>query len=129
MIFAIGSNEDAAFLSGIKVKMVKFKVYLLCGFLCSLAGIILTSRVASASPTAGEGDETYAIAAAVIGGASLSGGKGNLIGTIIGAFIIGVLNNGLNLIGLSSFWQQVAVGAVIILAVFMDVIRVKLKNQ
>ena len=119
MIFAIGSNEDAAFLSGIKVKMVKFKVYLLCGFLCSLAGIILTSRVASASPTAGEGDETYAIAAAVIGGASLSGGKGNLIGTIIGAFIIGVLNNGLNLIGLSSFWQQVAVGAVIILAVFI----------
>ena len=129
MIFAIGSNEDAAFLSGIKVKMVKFKVYLLCGFLCALAGIILTSRVASASPTAGEGDETYAIAAAVIGGASLSGGKGNLIGTIIGAFIIGVLNNGLNLIGLSSFWQQVAVGAVIILAVFLDVIRVKLKNQ
>lgn len=128
-IFAIGSNESAAFLSGIKVKMTKFKVYLLCGFLSSIAGIILTSRVASASPTAGQGDETFAIAAAVIGGASLAGGKGNMVGTIIGAFIIGILNNGLNLIGLSSFWQQVAIGCVIILAVFLDVIRVKLKNQ
>lgn len=128
-IFAIGSNEGAAFLSGIKVKMTKFKVYLLCGFLSSIAGIILTSRVASASPTAGQGDETFAIAAAVIGGASLSGGKGNMVGTIIGAFIIGILNNGLNLIGLSSFWQQVAIGCVIILAVFLDVIRMKLKNQ
>ncbi|MCI8578180.1 MAG: ABC transporter permease [Lachnospiraceae bacterium] len=129
MIFAIGSNEGAAFLSGIKVNWTKFKVYLLCGFLSSVAGIILTSRVASASPVAGQGDETFAIAAAVIGGASLSGGKGNMIGTIIGAFIIGILNNGLNLIGLSSFWQQVAVGCVIILAVFLDVIRVKLKSQ
>lgn len=128
-IFAIGSNESAAFLSGIKVKMTKFKVYLLCGFLSSIAGIILTSRVASASPTAGQGDETFAIAAAVIGGASLAGGKGNMVGTIIGAFIIGILNNGLNLIGLSSFWQQVAIGCVIILAVFLDVIRVKFKNQ
>ena len=71
----------------------------------------------------------FAIAAAVIGGASLSGGKGNMLGTIIGAFIIGILNNGLNLIGLSSFWQQVAVGCVIILAVFLDVIRVKFKNN
>lgn len=129
MIYAIGSSEGAAFLSGINVKIVKFKVYVLCGFLCSIAGIILTSRVASASPTAGQGDETFAIAAAVIGGASLSGGKGNMIGTIIGSFIIGILNNGLNLIGLSSFWQQVAVGCVIILAVFLDVIRVKMKNQ
>lgn len=129
MIFAIGSNENTAFLSGIRVKAVKFKVYLLCGLLSSIAGIILTSRVASASPTAGQGDETFAIAAAVIGGASLSGGKGNMIGTIIGAFIIGILNNGLNLIGLSSFWQQVAVGCVIILAVFLDVIRVNLNNQ
>lgn len=128
-IFAIGSNENAAFLSGIKVKMTKFKVYLLCGLLSAIAGIILTSRVASASPTAGQGDETFAIAAAVIGGASLSGGKGNMLGTIIGAFIIGILNNGLNLIGLSSFWQQVAVGCVIILAVFLDVIRVKFKNK
>lgn len=128
-IFAIGSNEGAAFLSGIKVKMTKFKVYLLCGFLSSIAGIILTSRVASASPTAGQGDETFAIAAAVIGGASLSGGKGNMAGTIIGAFMIGILNNGLNLIGLSSFWQQVAIGCVIILAVFLDVIRMRFKNQ
>lgn len=128
-IFAIGSNENAAFLSGIKVRMTKFKVYVLAGFLCSIAGIVLTSRVASASPTAGVGDETFAIAAAVIGGASLSGGKGNMIGTIIGAFIIGVLTNGLNMIGLSSFWQQVAIGVVIILAVFLDVVRVRFKNQ
>lgn len=129
MVFAIGSNENTAFLSGIKVNMVKCKVYMLSALLCSVAGIILTSRVASASPTAGEGDETFAIAAAVIGGASLSGGKGNMIGTIIGAFIIGILNNGLNLVGLSSFWQQVAVGCVIIFAVFLDVIRMKLKSQ
>lgn len=128
-IFAMGSNEDAAFLSGIKVKLTKFKVYLLCGLLSSIAGIILTSRVASASPTAGQGDETFAIAAAVIGGASLSGGKGNMVGTILGALIIGILNNGLNLIGLSSFWQQVAIGCVIILAVFLDVVRVRFKNQ
>ena len=111
------------------MNMVKCKVYMLSALLCSVAGIILTSRVASASPTAGEGDETFAIAAAVIGGASLSGGKGNMIGTIIGAFIIGILNNGLNLVGLSSFWQQVAVGCVIIFAVFLDVIRMKLKSQ
>ena len=118
-----------AFLSGIKVKQMKFKVYMLSALLSSIAGVILTSRVASASPTAGEGDETYAIAAAVIGGASMSGGKGNMIGTIIGAFIIGVLNNGLNLIGLSSFWQQVAVGFVIILAVYLDVIRIRIKER
>jgi len=128
-VYAIGSNENTAFLSGIKVKQMKFKVYMLSALLSSIAGVILTSRVASASPTAGEGDETYAIAAAVIGGASMSGGKGNMIGTIIGAFIIGVLNNGLNLIGLSSFWQQVAVGFVIILAVYLDVIRIRIKER
>lgn len=128
-MYAIGSNENAAFLSGIKVKSIKFKVYLLSGFLSSIAGVVLTSRVASASPTAGAGGETFAIAAAVIGGASLAGGKGNMIGTIIGAFIIGILNNGLNLIGLSSFWQEVAMGGVIILAVYLDVIRARLKND
>lgn len=128
-MYAIGSNESAAFLSGIKVKNIKFKVYLLSGFLSSIAGVILTSRVASASPTAGDGGETFAIAASVIGGASLAGGKGNLVGTIIGAFLIGVLNNGLNLIGLSSFWQEVAMGCVIILAVYLDVIRGRLKSE
>ena len=128
-LFAMGSNENAAFLSGVKVKKTKFCVYMLSGFICGIAGIILTSRVASASPTACEGYETFAIAAAVIGGASLSGGKGNILGSIIGAFIIGFLNNGLNLIGLSSFWQQVAIGAVIIMAVFLDVIREKIKQQ
>ena len=128
-VYAIGSNENTAFLSGIKVQQMKFKVYMLSALLSSIAGIILTSRVASASPTAGEGDETYAIAAAVIGGASMSGGKGSMIGTIIGAFIIGVLNNGLNLIGLSSFWQEVAVGIVIILAVYLDVIRIRIKAR
>ena len=128
-IFAIGSNENAAFLSGINIIKNKFAVYIICGFLSAIAGIILTSRVASAAPTACEGYETYAIAAAVIGGASLSGGKGNMVGTIIGAFIIGIMNNGLNLIGLSSFWQQVAVGVVIILAVFLDVIRIRVRRQ
>lgn len=128
-IYAIGSNESAAFLSGINIFKTKFAVYTICGILCAMAGIILTSRVASAAPTACEGYEIYAIAAAVIGGASLSGGKGNIIGTIIGAFIIGILNNGLNLIGLSSFWQQVAVGVVIILTVFLDVVRTRIKSN
>ena len=127
-IFAIGSNEQAAFLSGVDVKKTKWLVYLVSGTLCGIAGVILTSRLSSAAPTACEGYDTTAIAATVIGGASLRGGKGSIAGTIIGAFIIGVLTNGLNLLALNYYWQQVAVGIVIILAVFLDVLRTKIEK-
>lgn len=127
-IFAIGSNEQAAFLSGVDVKKTKWLVYLASGTLCGIAGVILTSRLSSAAPTACEGYDTTAIAATVIGGASLRGGKGSIAGTIIGAFIIGVLTNGLNLLALNYYWQQVAVGIVIILAVSLDVLRTKIEK-
>lgn len=118
--YAIGGNEEAAMLSGIKVDRVKVIIYSLTGFLSAFAGIILTSRLNSAQPTAGTSYELDAIAAVVLGGTSLSGGKGWIIGTLIGALIIGTLNNGLNLLNVSSFYQQVIKGGVILLAVLLD---------
>jgi len=118
--YAIGGNEKAALISGIKVPRVKVLIYSLSGFLAALAGAILTSRLNSAQPTAGESYELDAIAAVVLGGTSLSGGKGRIFGTMIGVLIIGVLNNGLNLLGVSSFYQQVVKGIVIIIAVLLD---------
>lgn len=119
-IYAIGGNEKATKLSGINTEKIKIAVYGLNGFLAAVSGIILTSRLNSAQPMAGEGYELDAIAAVVLGGTSLSGGSGSVIGTIIGALIIAVLNNGLNLLNVSSFYQLVAKGAVILLAVFLD---------
>lgn len=119
-IYAIGGNEKATKLSGINTDKIKIAVYGLNGFLAAASGIILTSRLNSAQPMAGEGYELDAIAAVVLGGTSLSGGRGGVIGTIIGALIIAVLNNGLNLLNVSSFYQLVAKGAVILLAVFLD---------
>ncbi|MGM0548270.1 MAG: ABC transporter permease [Bacillota bacterium] len=119
-IYAIGGNEKATRLSGINTDKIKIAVYGLNGFLAAASGIILTSRLNSAQPMAGEGYELDAIAAVVLGGTSLSGGRGGVIGTIIGALIIAVLNNGLNLLNVSSFYQLVAKGAVILLAVFLD---------
>jgi len=119
-IYAIGGNETATKLSGINTDKIKIAVYGLNGFLAAVSGIILTSRLNSAQPMAGEGYELDAIAAVVLGGTSLSGGSGSVIGTIIGALIIAVLNNGLNLLNVSSFYQLVAKGAVILLAVFLD---------
>ncbi|WP_458414274.1 ABC transporter permease subunit [Schinkia sp. CFF1] len=119
-VYAIGGNEEAAILSGIKANRVKIWVYLITGLLSALAGIILTSRLNSAQPTAGAAYELDAIAAVVLGGTSLSGGRGWIFGTIIGALIIGVLNNGLNLLNVSSFYQQVVKGGVILLAVLLD---------
>ncbi|RCW52248.1 ribose ABC transporter membrane protein [Halanaerobium sp. ST460_2HS_T2] len=119
-IYAIGGNETATKLSGINTDKIKIAVYALNGFLAAVSGIILTSRLNSAQPMAGEGYELDAIAAVVLGGTSLSGGSGGVIGTIIGALIIAVLNNGLNLLNVSSFYQLVAKGAVILLAVFLD---------
>ncbi|WP_227939545.1 ABC transporter permease subunit [Alkalihalobacillus deserti] len=119
-VYAVGGNEEAAILSGIKADRIKIYVYSLTGFLSALAGIILMSRLNSAQPTAGSMYELDAIAAVVLGGTSLTGGRGWIVGTLIGALIIGVLNNGLNLLGVSSFFQQVVKGGVILLAVLLD---------
>ncbi|MCH6264502.1 ABC transporter permease subunit, partial [Neobacillus citreus] len=118
--YAIGGNEKAAIISGIKVSNVKVMIYGLSGLLSALAGAILTSRLNSAQPTAGTSYELDAIAAVVLGGTSLSGGKGRIFGTLIGALIIGTLNNGLNLLGVSSFYQMVVKGIVIAIAVLLD---------
>ncbi|ARF18087.1 ribose ABC transporter permease [Sporosarcina ureae] len=119
-VYAIGGNEEASRLSGINVDRVKIYVYSLAGGLTAIASLILTSRLNSAQPTAGNMFELDAIAAVVLGGTSLTGGRGWIVGTLIGALIIGVLNNGLNLIGVSSFFQQVVKGAVILIAVLLD---------
>ncbi|RPJ99645.1 ribose ABC transporter permease RbsC [Priestia endophytica] len=118
--YAIGGNEKAALISGIKVPRVKVMIYALAGLLSALAGAILTSRLNSAQPTAGTSYELDAIAAVVLGGTSLSGGRGLIVGTLIGALIIGTLNNGLNLLGVSSFFQMVVKGVVILIAVLID---------
>ena len=119
-IYAIGGNESAARLSGINVKKVKVIVYSIAGALAAVGGILVTSRLDSAQPNAGITYELDAIAAVVIGGTSLSGGKGSVLGTVLGAIIIGVLNNGLVLLNVSPFWQQVVKGGVILLAVIID---------
>lgn len=119
-IYAIGGNESTARLSGININRVKMVVYSLAGGLAAIGGIIVTSRLDSAQPNAGISYELDAIAAVVIGGTSLSGGKGSITGTVLGAIIIGVLNNGLVLLNVSPFWQQVVKGFVILLAVIID---------
>lgn len=118
--YAVGGNEKVSFIAGIKINRVKIVSYAITGLLCALAGAVLTSRLNSAQPTAGMGYELDAIAAVVLGGTSLSGGKGRITGTLIGALIIGTLNNGLNILNVSSFYQQVVKGIVILLAVLMD---------
>ncbi|MCH8012966.1 MAG: ribose ABC transporter permease [Candidatus Marinimicrobia bacterium] len=118
--YAIGGNEEAATLSGVNVKFYKTMVYGLCGLLSGLAAIILTARLNSAQPIAGFMYELDAIAATVIGGTSLMGGEGRVTGTLIGALIMGVIRNGLNLLGVSSFVQQTVIGSVIIIAVLID---------
>lgn len=119
-IYAIGGNESAAKLSGISVSRVKIIAYSIAGALAAVGGIMVTSRLDSAQPNAGESYELDSIAAVVIGGTSLSGGRGSILGTVQGAMIIGVLNNGLVLLNVSPFWQQVVKGAVILLAVIID---------
>ena len=122
-IYAVGGNPMAARFSGIDVARVKFIVHSFAGLMAGLAGIVLASRMYSGQPTAGDGAEMDAIAAVVVGGTSMAGGSGKIGGTIIGALIIGVLNNGLNLLNVNSFWQYVVKGAVILLAVFVDYLR------
>jgi ribose/xylose/arabinose/galactoside ABC-type transport system permease subunit len=118
--YAIGGNEEAALLSGINVRLYKTMVYGLAGLLSGLAAILLTARLNSAQPIAGMSYELDAIAATVIGGTSLLGGEGTVVGTLIGALIMAVLRNGLNLLGVSSFIQQIVIGTVIIVAVLID---------
>jgi ribose transport system permease protein len=118
-LYALGGNEDSARLSGINTDKVKTLVYVICGATAALSGIIVTSRIGSASPNAGVGFELDAIAAVVVGGTSLSGGEGSVGGTIIGALIIGVLSNGLNLVNVSPFYQAIVKGLVILLAVMI----------
>ena len=118
--YAVGGSEKVSYIAGIKIDRVKIFVYALTGMLCGIAGAIITSRLNSAQPTAGAGYELDAIAAVVLGGTSLAGGRGHIVGTLIGALIIGTLNNGLNILDVSSFYQQVVKGIVILLAVLAD---------
>lgn len=128
-IYAVGGNVQAAQFSGISVSRVKFWIFTYSGIMAGLAGIVLASRMYSGQPTAGDGAEMDAIAAVVVGGTSMSGGSGKIGGTIIGALIIGFLNNGLNLMNVNSFWQYVVKGLVILLAVFIDFFRTKGKAK
>ena len=118
--YALGGNETAARIAGVRTKMVTMLIYTISGLMAAIAGIILTSRLSSAQPDAGTSYEMDAIAAVVLGGTSLAGGKGRIFGTLIGALIIGTLNNGMNLLGISSFYQQIVKGIVILIAVLLD---------
>ncbi|MBV9304178.1 MAG: ABC transporter permease, partial [Acidobacteriaceae bacterium] len=121
--FAIGSNESAAYYAGVPIKFHLTSVYAITGILTGLAGMIEASRLMTGQPTAGQGYELQAIAAVVIGGGSLRGGEGSVAGTLVGAFIIGLLSNGSDLLGVNPYWQQVIIGAVIIAAVGFDELR------
>jgi ribose transport system permease protein len=119
-VYATGGNAEAAKLSGVNTDRVHILVYTVSGAMAALAGLILTSRLDSAQPTAGAGYELDAITAVVLGGTSLAGGRGWIFGTLVGAVLIGVLNNGLNLMGVSAFYQQIVKGSVILIAVLLD---------
>ena len=124
-MYAVGGNVEAARLSGLPVRKVLITVYTLSGLFAALAGLVMTGRLSSAQPQAAVGYELDAIAAVVIGGASLSGGSGKATGTLVGAILLAVIRNGLNILNVSSFWQQIVIGFVIAIAVGFDVIRNK----
>ncbi|MBQ9903682.1 MAG: ABC transporter permease [Synergistaceae bacterium] len=126
-VYAVGGNDKAAIFSGVNVARTKMMVYTMSGFLAAFTGVVLCARMASGQPTAGQSFEMDAIAATVLGGTSMSGGVGKIGSTMIGVLIIGVLNNGLNLLGLNSFWQQIAKGIVILLAVYVDMLKKRRK--
>ncbi|MCB0045483.1 MAG: ABC transporter permease [Caldilineaceae bacterium] len=128
-VYAIGGNERAAELSGVRVNRVKVLVYMISGFCAAMVGLIISSQLVAAHPATGTFFELNAIAAVVLGGTSLSGGRGSISGTIIGAFVIGVLTDGLIGLGVSSFWQQVIKGAVIVLAVIIDQLQARLQER
>ncbi len=124
-VYAVGGNRDAARFSGINIERVEILVYTLIGFLCGVTGVVLSARMWSGQPTVAQGWELDAIAAVVLGGTSFSGGVGKIGGTVLGALVIGVLNNGLNLLNINSFWQLIAKGLVILLAVYVDILKKK----
>ena len=124
-IYAVGGNKEAARLSGVPVTFVLFFVYALSGALSGLGGVVLASQLKSGAPTYGAMYEMYVIAAAVVGGTSLSGGEGKILGTLIGAFIIAVIQNGMNLTGVESYTQKVVLGLVILGAVLLDMLKKK----
>ncbi|WP_223592611.1 ABC transporter permease [Neobacillus bataviensis] len=124
-IYAIGGNEEAVRLSGVKVKKIKIFVYLVSGITAAISGLIMTSRLSSGQPMAGEGYELDAIAAVVLGGTSIAGGRGHIFGTILGALLLGVLSNGLNLMGVSPYVQRVLKGAIIVAAIYYSSFRQK----
>jgi len=128
-IYAVGGNERGAALSGVKVNRVKMFVYMFSGFCAALVGLIISSQLVAAHPATGETFELNAIAAAVLGGTSMSGGRGRILGTIVGAFVIGVLSDGLVMMGVSSFWQTVIKGLVIIAAVVIDQAQQRLQAR
>jgi erythritol transport system permease protein len=128
-VFAIGGNERAAELAGVRVKRVKMLVYVISGFCAAMVGLIVSSQLVAAHPATGETYELNAIAAVVLGGTSLSGGRGSIGGTIIGAFVIGVLSDGLIFMGVSEFWQTVIKGVVIVLAVVVDQLQQQLQSR
>lgn len=126
---SIGSSADAAKLVGINIDKIKILVYSMMGLLAAVASVILTSRLEAAMPEAGDGYELDVIAATVIGGTSMSGGKASIIGTLIGAIMMAVVRNGLNLLNINTFWHQVAIGAIILIAVVIDQLTTKNKNN
>lgn len=128
-IYAVGGNERGAALSGVKVNRIKLFVYMFSGFCAALAGLIISSQLQASHPATGETFELNAIAAAVLGGTSMSGGRGRIGGTIIGAFVIGILSDGLIMMGVSSFWQTVIKGIVIIVAVVIDQAQSRLQAR
>ena len=128
-IFAVGGNERAAALSGIRVSRVKMFVYMFSGFCAAIVGLVISSELMAAHPATGESFELNAIAAAVLGGTSMSGGRGTIGGTIIGAFVIGILSDGLVMMGVCSFWQMVIKGLVIIIAVVVDQAQRRLQQR
>jgi ribose transport system permease protein len=126
-VYAVGGNEEAAWFSGVPVERTKIIVYTLASAMCAIAGIILSARMYTGQPTVGSGAELEAIAAVILGGTRLNGGVGSLGGTIIGCFVIGFISNGLNMMGVSSYVQQIMTGVVILLAVFFDSLHTKRK--
>jgi erythritol transport system permease protein len=127
-VYAVGGNERAARLSGVRVNAIRFYVYVISGALAALSGLIVTSQLVAAHPASGETYELNAIAAAVLGGTSLMGGRGTIGGTIIGSFVIGILADGLVMVGVSDFWQMVIKGVVIIVAVAIDQLQVNISR-
>jgi ribose transport system permease protein len=127
-VIAVGSNADAARLVGIGTKRIKVMVYVMTGIFSSISALLLTSRMEAAMPEAGSGWELDVIAATVIGGTSLAGGNASLVGTVLGALVMAVVRNGLNLLNVNVFWHLVVIGAIILIAVTLDTLRIRKKD-